>query len=360
MSPSPWRDPAEVHRLAQRIAERARHPWTLMEVCGGQTHAIVRYGLDRLLPPNLSLLHGPGCPVCVTPDAAVDRAIALAALPGMRLCSFGDMLRVPGTQGDLLGQRARGADLRVVLSPLDALDLARQEPDHPVVFFAVGFETTAPAAAMAVAQAAAEGLENFSLLVSHVRVPPALEALCADPDCRVDGFLAAGHVCAVMGIAEYEPLAARIGRPIVVTGFEPVDLMRGILSCVDLLEAGEIRVFNAYGRVAPDAGNPAARAMVEQIFEVVDQDWRGIGRLPASGLKLRDRYRAFDAALRYPVTLPAPIDRGCRAGDVLQGHIQPPACPRFGVECTPDHPLGPPMVSSEGACAAFYQHRSPR
>jgi hydrogenase expression/formation protein HypD len=361
------RDPALAH--ARAIAEAATRPWRIMEVCGGQTHAIARFGLEELLPPGITLLHGPGCPVCVTPAEVLDRAIALARRPEVVLCSYGDMLRVPGSTTDLRTAKAEGGDVRVVYSALDALALARALPDREVVFLAVGFETTAPGHALAVHQARREGLRNFSLLVAHVLVPPALEAILADDDRargdhRVDGFLAAGHVCTIMGAAEYEPVARRHRVPIVITGFEPVDILHGLLLCIRQLEAGRAEVENAYARAVRTGGNPGAQAMIREVFARRDQRWRGIGDLPRSGLRLAPAYAAFDAEHRFP---PAPgdpppaaaPDRGCRSGLVLVGKLKPPACPEFGARCTPDHPLGATMVSSEGACAAYYRHRRP-
>jgi hydrogenase expression/formation protein HypD len=340
------------------IARTVTRPWTLMEICGGQTHAILRAGLDRLLPQGVRLLHGPGCPVCVTPIERIDQAIELAARPDVILCSFGDMLRVPGSVGDLLAARAAGGDVRAVYSPLDALALAQREPQRQVVFFAVGFETTAPAAAAAVRQAAALGVGNFSLLMAQVRVPPAIAAILAAPDCRVQGFLAAGHVCTVMGQGEYAPLVARFGVPIVVTGFEPVDILLGVLACVRQLEAGQARLENAYARAARADGNPAARALLEDVFEPVTRRWRGLGAVPDGGLGLRPAYAAFDAAARFGLAdREAAEPAACRAGEVLQGRLKPAECPAFGRDCTPQRPLGAPMVSSEGACAAYYRYR---
>lgn len=353
-----FRDALPVQRVAAAIRAATTRPWTLMEVCGGQTHAIVRFGIDQLLPSGLELLHGPGCPVCVTPVALIDRAIAIAAIEGVVLCSFGDMLRVPGSARDLLAAKAAGADVRVVYSPLDALRVAEREPEREVVFFAVGFETTAPATAMAVHEARRRGVRNFSLLVSHVLVPPALCAILDAPWHRVDGFLAAGHVCTVMGLDEYHPIAARYRVPIVVTGFEPLDLLEGIHRCVLQLESGRAEVENQYARSVHAAGNAAARAMLAEVFEVVPRDWRGIGPIPASGLRLRAPFAAHDAERRFAVgdvggTEPAE----CLSGLVLQGRIKPPECPAFGTRCTPDTPLGATMVSSEGACAAYHRYR---
>ena len=353
-----FRDAVPVQRVAAAIRAATTRPWTLMEVCGGQTHAIVRFGIDQLLPPGLELLHGPGCPVCVTPVALVDRAIAIAAIDGVVLCSFGDMLRVPGSARDLLTAKAAGADVRVVYSPLDALHVAEREPEREVVFFAVGFETTAPATAMAVHEARRRGVRNFSLLVSHVLVPPALRAILDAPRHRVDGFLAAGHVCTVMGLDEYHPIAARYRVPIVVTGFEPLDLLEGIHRCVLQLESGRAEVENQYARSVQAAGNAAARAMLAEVFEVTPRDWRGIGAIPASGLRLRAPFAAHDAERRFAVgDVGGAEPAECLSGLVLQGRIKPPECPAFGTRCTPDTPLGATMVSSEGACAAYHRYR---
>ncbi|HUJ63002.1 MAG TPA: hydrogenase formation protein HypD [Kofleriaceae bacterium] len=353
-----FRDPGAARRLADDIARTTTRPWRVMEVCGGQTHAIVRYGLAELLPPTLELIHGPGCPVCVTPAAILDLAHDLAARPGVVLCTFGDMLRVPGTRTDLYGVKAAGGDVRVVYGPLDALHIAEAHPDRDVVFLAVGFETTAPANAMAVYQARQRGIGNFSMLVSHVLVPPALEALLAPSDRRLDGLLAAGHVCSVMGLDEYRPLAARHAVPIVVTGFEPLDILQGVAMCVRQLEAGRHEVENQYARaVAPD-GNHHARALIREVFEVVDRDWRGIGEIAASGLGLRAAYADHDALRRFgPAPRVAAPATECLSGLVLQGRLRPTECPAFGTRCTPDRPLGAPMVSNEGACAAYYHHR---
>ncbi|TNE86454.1 MAG: hydrogenase formation protein HypD [Deltaproteobacteria bacterium] len=353
-----FRDPAAVRALAEELRQATTRPWRIMEVCGGQTHAFVRFGIDRLLPDGVELIHGPGCPVCVTSVEVIDRALALAARPDVVFCTFGDMLRVPGSTTDLLQVKAAGGDVRTVYSPLDAVKLAQQLPDKQVVFFAVGFETTAPGAAMAVHHAAQAGIDNFSVLVAHVLVPPALEAIAGAEDTAVNGFLAAGHVCTVMGTEAYRPLAEHYSMPIVVTGFEPTDLLRGLLACVRQLEEGRAEVENAYERAVRDEGNPAARTMVERVFEPVEQQWRGIGALPASGLGLREAYHRFDAARRFD--LPpgeGREDPECRAGEVLRGVCKPEDCAAFGNRCTPDHPLGAPMVSSEGACAAYYRYR---
>jgi len=364
-----YRGRDEALAYARAIAELATRPWRIMEVCGGQTHAIARFGLEELLPPGVTLLHGPGCPVCVTPAEILDRAVELALRPEVVLCSYGDMLRVPGSTIDLRTAKARGADVRVVYSALDALALARALPDREVVFLAVGFETTAPGHALAVHQARREGLGNFSLLVSHVLVPPALEAILADEDRArgehpVDGFLAAGHVCTIMGTAEYEPVARRHRVPIVITGFEPLDILHGIHRCVRQLEAGRAEVENAYPRAVQPGGNPDAQAMMREVFARRDRRWRGIGELPGSGLGLAPAYAAFDAEQRFPIARgpgarppAAAPDGGCRSGLVLVGKLRPPACPEFGARCTPDHPLGATMVSSEGACAAYFRYR---
>ncbi len=353
-----YREPERVLATAKEIAKTVTRPWTLMEICGGQTHSIVKNALEDLLPPTLTLVHGPGCPVCVTSVEVLDRAIAIASKPGVIFTSFGDMLRVPGTERDLLRVKAAGGDVRVVYSPLDALRLARENPTREVVFFAVGFETTAPANAMAVFQAEREGLKNFSILVSHVLVPPAIEAILSAPGNQVQGFLAAGHVCAVMGLEEYVPLAARYRVPIVVTGFEPLDVMQGVLRCVRQLEVGRHEVENQYARTARAEGNPAARAIVSRVFRVVSRKWRGLGEIPRSGLGLSEAYASFDAETRFGVaSMTAEESPLCKSGEVLTGRIRPTACPAFGGDCTPEHPLGAPMVSSEGACAAYYRYR---
>ena len=351
--------------VAEQLARTVTSPWTLMEVCGGQTHAIVRWGLDQLLPPGLRLIHGPGCPVCVTAAETLDASLRLARQPEVILCSYGDMLRVPGSSGDdLLGVRAAGGDVRLLTSPLHALELARRHPERQVVFLAVGFETTAPATALLARQALAIGLPNLSLLVAHVRVPPAMEAILAAEGNQVQGFLAAGHVGAVMGLAELEALVARTRVPVVVTGFEPLDILTGVLRCVEQLEAGEASVQNAYGRVVREAGNGEAQALMAEVFAVVDQPWRGLGVLPQGGLALRGAYQQLDARACFPeicsITAMEPLPASpCIAGTILQGRATPADCPAFGTSCTPEHPLGAPMVSSEGACAAYYRYRSP-
>jgi hydrogenase expression/formation protein HypD len=350
-----YRDPALARRLLDELHRTATKPWRIMEVCGGQTHTLVRQGIDELLPAGIRMIHGPGCPVCVTPPETLDRAMAIAARPGVVFTSFGDMLRVPGTDTDLLSLRARGADVRVVYAPMDAVRLAAEHPDREVVFLAVGFETTAPANATAVLHAARLGLTNFSVLVSHVLVPPAMTALLDDPDCEVQSFLAAGHVCAVMGWREYEPIAARYEVPIVVTGFEPLDLLEGILMAVRQLEQGRFEVENQYVRAVRRAGNTDAQNAVRSVFRVTDRSWRGIGALPDSGLELTDAYEKFDAARRFEVSgLRSTEDPECIAGAILTGAKPPTDCTAYGTRCTPRHPLGAPMVSSEGTCAAFH------
>jgi hydrogenase expression/formation protein HypD len=352
-----FRDPQLARALLDRIAAAVTRPWTIMEICGGQTHSIMRHGIDQLLPPQLTLVHGPGCPVCVTPLETIDRALAIAARPEVILASFGDMLRVPGSRDDLFRVKSRGGDVRMVASPLEALKLARENPEREVVFLAVGFETTAPGNAMAVKQAAAEGLANFSEIVSHVLVPPAMEAILSSPANRVQGFLAAGHVCAIMGWAEYEPIAARHRVPIVPTGFEPVDILEGILKAVELLERGEAAVANQYLRAVRRDGNPAARAVVDEVFETCDRKWRGIGTIPGSGLRIRPELAAFDAERKFAVEgIVTEEPAVCISGQILQGLKKPHECPAFGGECTPLRPLGATMVSSEGACAAYHKY----
>ncbi len=352
---SEYRDPALARTLLDRIQRLATRRWVLMEVCGGQTHTIVKQGLNELLGDAVEMIHGPGCPVCVTPLEQIDKALALAARPEVIFTSFGDMLRVPGSDCDLQQVRARGGQVRIVYSPLDALELARAHPDREVVFFAVGFETTAPANAMAVWRAHQLGVRNFSVLVSHVTVPPAMTAILDSPDNRVQGFLAAGHVCAIMGWTEYEPLAERYRVPIVVTGFEPLDILEGIWMAVRQLEEGRAEVENQYVRAVRRIGAPAAQEVVQRVFRLVDRRWRGIGTIPRSGLGLREEFADFDAELRFGLgDLEVEEPAECRAGDVLRGQLKPVQCPAFGTRCTPERPLGAPMVSSEGACAAYY------
>jgi hydrogenase expression/formation protein HypD len=356
-----YRQPAQVKALAAAIARETTRPWSIMEVCGGQTHAIVRYGLDQLLPDGVRLLHGPGCPVCVTPAAAIEKALEIAASPNVIFCTFGDMLRVPGEECDLAEAKARGADVRVVQSPLDAVAIAQANPEDDVVFFGVGFETTAPATALAVRRASDLALSNFSVLVAMVLVPPALEALLAGPDSRIDAFLAAGHVCTVMGTAAYEPIVSRHRVPIVATGFEPADILLGMLAAIRQLEAGEARVENVYERAVRAQGNPEAQELLTEVFHPVDREWRGIGVLPQSGLRLTPGYANFDAEHRFGrITRRPTEDSRCIAGLVLQGRSTPDQCPAFGKACTPERPLGVPMVSTEGACAAYYLYRDQR
>jgi len=353
-----YRDKEAAARYARAIARITTRPWAIMEVCGGQTHSIVKYGLDELLPKQITLLHGPGCPVCVTPLELIDKATQIATRPEVVFCSFGDMLRVPGTTGDLFAVKAKGGDVRIVYSPLDALQIARENPEKQVVFFAVGFETTAPANAMAVFQAQQQGVRNFSALVSHVLVPPAIAALLAAPDNRTQGFLAAGHVCTVMGYEEYGPLAEKYHVPIVVTGFEPLDILQGVFMCVRQLEEGRAEVENQYLRAVRKQGNRPAQDLAARVFRVVPRKWRGVGEIPQSGLGLREEFAAFDAEARFGVSgYTVEEDSDCISGVVLRGVKKPPECPAFGTRCTPEHPLGATMVSSEGACAAYYIYR---
>ncbi len=352
-----YRDGDIAKRLLEAIHATATQRWVLMEVCGGQTHTIVKQGLDGLLDDSVELIHGPGCPVCVTPLEQIDRALALASKPNVIFTSFGDMLRVPGSEGDLFHVRARGGDVRIVYSPLDALELAQHNPEKQIVFFAVGFETTAPANAMAVLRAKQLGVSNFSVLVSHVTVPPAMVALLESANNRIQAFLAAGHVCTVMGWEEYEPLATKYRVPIVVTGFEPIDLLEGILMAVRQMEAGRSEVENQYVRSVRRDGNRAAQEAIQNVFELTDRNWRGVGTIPASGLTLQAEYAEFDAVLRFGLEdVTATESDKCHAGDVLTGRIKPHECPAFGRECTPENPLGAPMVSSEGACAAYFNY----
>jgi hydrogenase expression/formation protein HypD len=352
-----FRDAHLVRGVIEEIRRTVTHPWVLMEICGGQTHSIMRYGLDQLLPAEIELVHGPGCPVCVTPLEQIDRALSIATQPEVIFTSFGDMLRVPGSQHDLFSIRARGGQVRVVYSPLDAVKIAQQNPDKQVVFFAIGFETTAPANAMSVLQAQSLGLQNYSVLVSHVCVPPAMHTILSSPHNRVQGFLAAGHVCTVMGYKDYLPIAHQYGVPMAVTGFEPLDLLQGILETVRMLEKGEVDVHNAYPRAVTLEGNKAAQSIIQRTFEPVDRKWRGIGVIPLSGWGLRPEFSAFDTEKRFEVshiqTQESPV---CIAGQILQGLKKPTDCPAFGIGCTPDNPIGAPMVSSEGACSAFYRY----
>ena len=353
-----FREAGLVHGVMAELRRTLTRPWVLMEICGGQTHAIMHYGLDQLLPPEIELVHGPGCPVCVTSLELVDKALAIAEQPGVIFCSYGDMLRVPGSGRDLFSVRAAGGDVRVVYSPLDAIKIAQQHPDKQVAFFAIGFETTAPANAMSVLQARALGLSNFSILTSHVCVPPAMHAILGSAHNRVQGFLLAGHVCAVMGYWEYEPLAARYGVPMAVTGFEPLDIANGILHTVRMLEQGRVEVENAYPRLVTREGNQPAQKVIQQVFQVCDRKWRGIGMIPLSGWELRPEFDSFNAEKRFAVeTIQAEESPLCIAGLVLQGLKKPPDCPAFATTCTPERPLGATMVSSEGACAAYYRYK---
>ncbi len=354
-----YRDAHLVKGVVEEIHRKARHPWVIMEICGGQTHSIMRNGLDQLLPPQVELVHGPGCPVCVTSLELIDKALAIASQPNVIFTSYGDMLRVPGTGRDLFSVRASGGDVRVVFSPLDALAIAQQNPAKQVVFFAIGFETTAPANAMSVLQAKNLGIENFSVLVSHVRVPPAMRAVLSSPENRVQGFLAAGHVCAVMGYWEYPPISQEYQVPIVVTGFEPLDLLQGILYTVSQLEDGKAEVQNAYPRAVTQPGNQPAQAVINQVFCECDRKWRGIGVIPASGWCLRPEFSRYDAETRFSVGAIQPEESPyCIAGKILQGIKRPFECPAFGTLCTPENPLGATMVSSEGACSAYYRYSS--
>lgn len=353
-----FREPTSARLILGEIKSLVTRPWVIMEVCGGQTHAIVRSGIDQLLPPGVRLVHGPGCPVCVTPLEIIDQAICIAMMPEVIFCSFGDMLRVPGSQQDLLSARASGADVRIVYSPLEALQIARENPERQVVFLAIGFETTAPGNAMVVMQAAKEGLTNFSILICHVLVPPAMKTLLSSPNNQVQGYLAAGHVCTVMGLAEYEAICAEYKVPIVVTGLESNDILEGLLMILRQLESGRHEVENQYGRSVRREGNSLAREMVSRVFAVKDQKWRGIGLLPQSGLMVRDEFSGFDAAKKFAVqdivTRESPE---CISGIILQGLQRPDQCPAFATTCRPEHPLGATMVSSEGACAAYYHYK---
>jgi len=353
-----YRNTEAVRRLAAAVRVATTRPWTIMEICGGQTHSIIRFALDEMLPREITLIHGPGCPVCVTPIEIIDKAVAIAGRPEVTFCSFGDMLRVPGSRKDLLTVKSEGGDVRIVYSPMDAVALAQKHPQRQVVFFAVGFETTAPANAMAVAQAAKLALDNFSVLVSHVLVPPAVQTILSAPNNRVQGLLAAGHVCTITGTDEYRPLADEFHVPIVVTGFEPTDIMQGVLMCVNQLEVGRHEVENQYARSVRPEGNRLALRQMAEVFRTVPRKWRGIGEIPQSGLALREAYASFDAERRFQVDrITAQEPAECIAGQILQGHKRPHDCPVFGVYCTPERPLGAPMVSSEGACAAYYRYR---
>ncbi len=353
-----FRDPIIAKKILEEIHAITTQPWVIMEICGGQTHSIIRNGIDQVLPKEIELVHGPGCPVCVTPLEIIDQAIEIASRPDVIFTSFGDMLRVPGSHKDLFMVRSEGGDVRTVFSPLESLKIARENPDKEVVFFAVGFETTAPGNAMAVAQAAREGLGNFSELVSHVLVPPAMEALLSSPLNRVQGYLAAGHVCTVMGWDEYAPIAEKYKVPIVITGFEPMDVLTGILHTIKQLEAGIYKVENCYTRMVEEGGNKPAQALIQDVFQVADRKWRGIGEIPMSGFRISDKYLAFDAGTKFSVSgIKTEEPAACISGVILQGLKKPHECPAFGKECTPQTPLGATMVSSEGACAAYYKYQ---
>ncbi len=353
-----YRDAGLVKTLAEKVRRVVTRPWTIMEVCGGQTHAIIKFGIDQILPKEITLVHGPGCPVCVTSVEAIDQAVFIAAQPNVIFCSFGDMLRVPGTKKDLLTVKAEGGDVRSVYSPMDAVAIAQKNPERHVVFFAVGFETTAPANASAIHYAQVHQVTNMSFLVSHVLVPPVIEAVVSSKNNHIQGFLAAGHVCTVMGYHQYERLARDYHIPIVVTGFEPLDILQGVLACVTQLEKGETRVENEYARVVRAEGNLLAQEIMKKVFQLSDQKWRGLGVIPDSGLKLADSYNAYDAQVVFDVShIQAEENPECQAGQILQGLKKSVECPAFGTRCTPEHPLGAPMVSSEGACAAYYKYR---
>lgn len=352
-----YRDPQAAQKYVAAIEKITTKPWTIMEICGGQTHAIVRYGIQNMLPDEITLVHGPGCPVCVTPIEKIDKALEIAALPSVIFCSFGDMLRVPGSSKDLLSVRAEGGDVRAVYSALDAVKIARDNPDKEIVFFAVGFETTAPGNAMAAYQAKEMGLKNFSMLVSHVLVPPAMESILSNPDCRVEGFLAAGHVCTVMGMEDYAPISARYKVPIVVTGFEPLDILQGLYMCISQLEEGRVEVENQYARVVEEHGNRPAQGLISKVFQVIPRQWRGLGIIPKSGWKLTEEYADYDAECRFDLV--EVVEKECSqciSGEIMQGLKKPMQCPAFGTKCTPEHPLGAPMVSTEGACSAYYRY----
>ena len=350
-----YRDPVLARKILDEIRRIVTRPWSIMEVCGGQTHSLVKNGIIDVLPSEITMIHGPGCPVCVTPIHLIDAAIDLAMRPNVILCSFGDMLRVPGSNQNLLEAKAQGADVRILYSPLEAVAIAKDNPTKEVVFFAVGFETTAPANALSLVHAKREGITNYSILASHVLVPPAIKAVINDPLSKIDGFLAAGHVCTIMGNGQYYPLASEYKVPIVVTGFEPIDVIQGILMVVKQLELGTHEVENQYSRIVREEGNKEARAIIEQVFEVSDQVWRGIGEIPSSGYQIKDNFEAFDAVKKFGISVDAPEEKTeCISGEIMKGLKKPSQCPHFGKKCTPENPLGAPMVSSEGACAAYY------
>lgn len=350
-----YRDPEVAQRYLDEIHKTVTRPWTIMEVCGGQTHSLVKNGILSMLPKEVNMVHGPGCPVCVTPLNLIDKAVYLAEEKGVILCSYGDMLRVPGSERSLLESKATGADIRILYSPLEAVKIAEQNPDKQVVFFAVGFETTAPANALSVVHAHRAGLDNYSILASHVLVPPAIEAVMEDEESHIQGFLAAGHVCTIMGTLEYYPLVERFKVPVVVTGFEPIDLLQGILMTIKQLEKGEAKVENQYARMVKEEGNPRAQDIIYEVFEVTDRLWRGMEVIPMSGYEVKEEYAAFDAKKKFNVNIPeAPENEECIAGEIMKGIKKPFECPQFGKNCKPENPIGAPMVSSEGACAAYY------
>jgi len=354
---SEYRDPELARQYFEEIRRVTTKSWTLMEICGGQTHSLVRNGILDLLPDKITMVHGPGCPVCVTSISVIDEAIHLAQKENVILCSFGDMLRVPGSSKSLLEVKSAGADVRILYSPLEAVQLAQQNLEKEVVFFAVGFETTAPANALSVIQADKLGVNNYSILASHVLVPPAMEALLSDPDNTIDGFLAAGHVCTIMGMEEYYPIAEKYKTPIVVTGFEPLDLLQGILMTVMQLEKGEYKVENQYARSVQREGNRLAKDSIGKVFTISDRQWRGIGSIPQSGYEVNERYKKYNARLKFDLNIPlAEENKACISGDIMKGLKKPVQCPNFGTLCKPEHPLGAPMVSSEGACAAYYHY----
>ncbi len=356
---SEYRDPELVHQYVDEIKRSTTKPWTVMEICGGQTHSLVKNGLLEMLPKEITMVHGPGCPVCVTPIGIIDEAILLSEQPNVILCSFGDMLRVPGTTKSLLEAKAGGADVRILYSPLEAVELAKQNPCKEVVFFAVGFETTAPANALSVVHADKMGVPNYSILASHVLVPPAMEAILGDEENRIDAFLAAGHVCTIMGMEEYDPIVEKYKTPIVVTGFEPVDLLQGILMAVQQLEKGEYKLENQYARSVQREGNRMAQETIEQVFTISDRSWRGIGEIPMSGYEVNERYKQYNARIKFNLGTPV-VDGNneCISGQIMKGLKKPFECPHFGKKCKPEHPLGAPMVSSEGACAAYYHYHT--
>ena len=354
---SEYRDPELVQQYLEQIHQVTTRPWKIMEICGGQTHSLVKNGILDMLPDKITMVHGPGCPVCVTPVSIIDEAIWLSKQPNVIICSFGDMLRVPGSHKSLLEAKAEGADIRILYSPLEAVQLAKQNPDKEVVFFAVGFETTAPANALSIVHADKSGVTNYSILASHVLVPPAMEAILGDPENQIDAFLAAGHVCTIMGTEEYYPVVEKYKTPVVITGFEPVDLLQGILMAVQQLEKGEYKLENQYTRYVQREGNRMAIQTMEQVFEVSDRMWRGIGTIPQSGYEVNDRYKQYNARVKFRIDIPTALENpSCISGDIMKGLKKPFQCPNFGSHCKPEHPLGAPMVSSEGACAAYYHY----